>query len=240
MCKRPTIDTSIFLVLAAFFIAGCNSPMALNSKTKTLDLTDSGIALMTLKIANEYKPAFQVTSGFNRPPMISIRNLLKKKFRDFEIGKPYRSVKKKYNEYLVSLEVAPGKHGLTTISGHSYHIMIDGTFSIPIYETFNIQAGKIVYLGHIETINRKKVSDDQLPAGFMLPMIDQAVCGFSGGTWHVTISDNYDADIVAFKQEYPVIAGHTIEKKVLPPWTKPACFGNAFTMSSLLIPIFSS
>jgi len=190
--------------------------MALNAKTKTLNLDEASVALMTLKIANENNTGFQATNCF-----VYVRNLKTGKIQTFIVGKPSNSVKKKFNEYLVSMKYVPGEHRLENIGGSSSQFLIRGSFQIPIYNSVNVQHGKVVYLGRIEAVNRKRVGDDQLRAGPVIPLIDQSVSGFSGGTWHINIYDNYEDDIAAFVQKYPVIGNYAVEKMLLSKWEKP-------------------
>ena len=224
MRRAFAIVSLVFLVLAAFSLAGCASiqPMALSAKTKTLDLSEASVALMTLKISNEYKPGFQPRTGFAAGLFVHKTDQKTGKRQAFEVGKPYHYVAKQYNEYLVSMKVDPGEHKLTTITGASGYFPIAASFQIPIYDSFDVQLDKVVYLGHIEAVNRKRISDDELRAGSIIPLIDQAVSGFSGGTWHIKIFDNYENDIAAFKQKYPLINNYTVEKMVLSPWEKPS------------------
>ena len=192
-------------------MAGCAStqPMALNAKTETLDLSEASVALMTLKIANEYKTGFQPTDCF-----VYVKNLKTGKIQTFIVGKPSHSVKKQFNDYLVSMKCVPGEHRFQNIGGSSRHFPIYGSFSIPVSGSFDIQPGKVVYLGRIEAVNRKRVGN-QPRAGSVIPLIDQGVSGFGGGTWHIKIFDNYEEDIAAFMQKYPLIGNYTVEKMVL-------------------------
>jgi len=211
MYRRLTIVFLVFLVLAVFSMAGCAStqPMALSAKTKTLDLDKASVALMTLKIANEYKTGFQPTDCF-----VYIKDLKTGKVQTFIVGKPNHSVKNQFNDYLVSMKCVPGEHRFQNIGGSSSHFPIYGSFVIPVSDSFDIQPGKVVYLGRIEAVNRKRVGD-QPRAGSVIPLIDQGASGFSGGTWHIKIYDNYEEDIAAFKQNYPLIGNYSVEKKVL-------------------------
>ena len=70
-------------------------------------------------------------------------------------------------------------------------------------------------------MNRKRQDDNELRAGPVIPLIDQAVAGFSGGTFEVKIFDNYDDDMAVFRQKHPALGHFTVERAVLPPWTKP-------------------
>ncbi|MHC4323452.1 MAG: hypothetical protein ACYSUX_04170 [Planctomycetota bacterium] len=211
MYRRLTIVSLVFSVLVVFSMVGCAStqPMALSAKTKTLDLSEASVALMTVKIANEFKPGFQPTDCF-----VYIKDVKTGKIQTFIVGKPNQSVKKQFNDYLVSMRCIPGEHRLQNIGGSSRHFPIYGSFQIPVSNSFDIQPGKVVYLGRIEAVNRKRVGN-QPRAGSVIPLIDQGVSGFSGGTWHIKMYDNYEEDIAAFKERYPLIGNYTVEKMVL-------------------------
>lgn len=211
MYRRLTIVSLVFLVLVVFSMAGCAStqPMALNAKTETLDLSETSVALMTLKIANEHNKGFQSTNCF-----VYIKDMKTGKAETYIVGKPNHSAKNQFNDYLVSMKCVPGEHRLQNITGNSNKLFISGTFRIPVSGSFDIQPGKVVYLGRIEAVNRKRVGN-QPRAGSVIPLIDQAVSGFSGGTWHINMYDNYEEDIAAFKQKYPLIDNYTVEKMVL-------------------------
>ena len=44
----------------------------------------------------------------------------------------------------------------------------------------------------------------------------------SGGTFEIQISDNYETDLVAFMERYPGLVGVTVERAILPPWSRPS------------------
>ena len=98
---------------------------------------------------------------------------------------------------------------------------IRGTFGAPVFMPFELSSGSIVYLGRIEATIRARRSDDELRAGPPVPLIDQAVSGLSGGTLEIRTSDNYDGDVQAFGEKYPAFAGLTMERAVLPAWSRP-------------------
>jgi hypothetical protein len=211
MYRRLTTVSLVSLVLVIFSLAGCASTqhMALNAKTKTLDLEKTSVALMTVKIANEFKSGFQPTSC-----VVHIKEMKKGKVRNFILDKPNHSVKKQFNDYLVSMSCVPGENKFQNISGGSSHFPIYGSFVIPVSNSLDIPPGKVVYLGRIEAVNRKRVGDEPR-AGSVIPLIDQSVSGFSGGTWHIKMHDNYEEDIAAFKEKYPLLGNYTIERMAL-------------------------
>jgi hypothetical protein len=98
---------------------------------------------------------------------------------------------------------------------------IRGTFGAPVFMPFELSSGSIVYLGRIEATIRARRSDNELRAGPLVPLIDQAVSGLSGGTFEIPISDNYEGDVQAFGEKYPACAGLTMERAVLLAWSRP-------------------
>lgn len=136
----------------------------------------------------------------------------------FSAGAVHRSVEEQYNEYLISLSLAPGKYKLQDIVGISTGFLIMGNFAVPIYADFELPANKAVYLGRIEATNREKKNDDEAAAGSIIPLIDQGVTGYASGTFDVSIYDNYEKDIPLFKQKYKVLKEINIDKLVLPSW----------------------
>jgi hypothetical protein len=76
-----------------------------------------------------------------------------------------------------------------------------------------------MYLGHIDaTVVERK--DGEFRAGPLIPLIDQAATGFSGGTWDITVSDQFDDDVSAFRKDFPALSSASIERDVLPAWDK--------------------
>ncbi len=49
----------------------------------------------------------------------------------------------------------------------------------------------------------------------MIPLVDQAVAGYSGGTFDVVITDRRDDDMSFFLQEYPFLKEISIETKIM-------------------------
>ena len=77
------------------------------------------------------------------------------------------------------------------------------------------------YIGHIEATIEERIDDKLLRAGFVIPLIDQAVTGASGGTFVVKITDLFENDIQLFQTEYPYLAQHQIKNSILPQWNQP-------------------
>jgi len=216
--RKHFVNRAVMCVwLLAFFVSGC-AGMAINEKTKTLDLTKESIVLMTVKTANNYKPIYQPNVQFIR--IFTAGNKDKKDLHLFRATKPYNKVAQQFNEYLISINLPAGNYELKEITGQGTDGFFNGNFVIPLYINFELKPNKLVYLGHIEATNRKRAYDYELRAGSMIPLLDQAVTGFSGGTFDVNIYDNFDRDLAVFKKEYPVIGEYNDEKMILTPRKK--------------------
>ena len=140
----------------------------------------------------------------------------------FKVDGKYRDIENEYNEYLISFQLPPGKYKLRELFAQSGIFPVRGTFSIPIYSMFEIEANKIIYLGHIEAYVKKRTRDDELRAGLVIPLIDQAVIDAADGTFVIEINDLFQNDIELFKKQYHYLSDYNIENRTLPPWKKPS------------------
>lgn len=210
----------VVLMLSIMILcSGCANPMALNKSDKKLDLSKNSIAIMSVKVSNENVPSCQPSVY-----VISLGRL--KKFNDykyFKVKSVFAKEKDKYNEYLISIAMPAGQYLIKDVCGESLKLLppIDAVSLMPVYLPFELKPNEITYLGRIEGIIRKRQNDNELRAGFLMPLIDQAVAGFSSGTYDITITDSYDADLQHFTQEYPVLKNYTVNKSLLPSWKQP-------------------
>jgi hypothetical protein len=208
------------LCVVVFMLGGCATmkPPALNSNTKAIDVSKESIALLTVKIANEYKTSYQPNIKYAFVWSDSEKD--RGKF-SFSVDEKYNEVENSFNEYLVSFQLPPGKYKLRELFAHSGIFPVIGSFSVPVYSPFSIEPGKIIYLGHIEATIKERTDEQLLRAGPVIPLIDQAVTGASGGTFIITINDLYENDIKLFQQKYPYLAQHKVENSTLPQWRQP-------------------
>ena len=209
------------LCAIVFVLNGCATinPSALNTNITAIDLSKESIALLTVKVANEYKTSFQpnITAIFVGSDVEKDGE----KFT-FQIDGKYKEVEDSFNEYLISFQLPAGTYKLLRL--HAYNgdnFFITGIFSIPIYSTFSIEPQKIIYLGHIEATLVERTDEKLLRAGPVLPLLDQAVVGASGGTFVIQIEDLYESDIKLFQQRYPYLAKYQVENLTLPQWSQP-------------------
>lgn len=197
----------IFLVLYVFFISGCSSHigMALKENDQNIVIEKNSILLLKINIINEYK---------EYPPeikAIGISNTKERLVFDASEGL-YQAIGEKGNSYLISMKLKPGNYSKLKIEGIATGFLIMGSFNfLPDYE-FNIKENQVLYLGELNATNIEKTKDHERRAGRVIPLLDQAVTGFSGGTFKLNLLDNYEANITDFRARYPSLRGQKIYK----------------------------
>jgi hypothetical protein len=193
-------------------------PSALGPDGKQLDVSEESIALLSVKVTNKYKTDYQP----------DIKNVFiwedksedRKKY-SFAVEEKYNEVENEFNEYLISFQLPPGKYEIREFFAQKWAFPVIGSFTLPIYADFSIAPNEIVYLGNIDARIIERTSDDELRAGLVIPLVDQAVTGASGGTFVIEITDCFNDDIEKFKQKYYQLTGCDIINLTLPPWKKP-------------------
>jgi len=208
------------IALIAFLFAGCATikPSALNQSIQSIDISQESIAILSIKVSNKFKPTYQPKI---KQVLVWENGKDNNKKYSFKVEDSYKEIENEYNEYLISFQLTPGKYKLSKLFAQSGIFPVKGGFSIPIYSVFEIEANKIIYLGHIDASVKEKTNDDELRAGPVIPLLDQAVTGASGGTFVIDISDMFENDIDLFKKQYPYLSSYNIENKTLPQWKKP-------------------
>jgi hypothetical protein len=181
-------------------------------------LAKESIALLTVKIANKYKTSYQP----NIKHVIVCSNGEKDREKySFKVGEKYNEVGNSYNEYLISFQLPAGTYKLRELFAQSGKFPVIGSFAVPVYSSFSIAHNKIIYLGHLEANIKERTDNKELRAGSVIPLIDQAVTGASGGTFVVTITDLFEDDIKLFQKEYPYFKQYQVDNLTLPQWTQP-------------------
>ncbi len=207
---------------ALVLFSGCVStkPMALSSKTQRIDVGQESVALMTVRLANTFK--------LSRQPHLKYVQVRRDdgsgEEANYEIADILAQSEDETNQFeeaALSFPLRPGRYQLRFIWVTSPSLLAPGNGTVPIYSRFEIKPGQVVYLGRAEATRRERKSDDELRAGPVIPLIDQSVSGFSGGTFEVAIRDSYEEDLAKLRKLYPALEGAQIAKAVLPAWRKP-------------------
>lgn len=198
------------LVLATA-VSGCATTMPLQPDGKAPDLAKSTVFVARVKVRNENKKDKQPilvnmvigvgnapTQPFGKPTLIKNEN---------EGGK----------DYFASFEAPVGPKVTIQTVGFLYQGFLVNAFAVaPINVALDVPEKKIVYLGKLEArIVPREGNEDKPRAGEVLPLIDQAVAGFSTGSWDLKVTDDFDADMAALKEKYPFLGDLPVEKAIL-------------------------
>ncbi len=233
------------LVLMGAAVSGCkhHQPMALERTGEALDLSAESVVLLRLGVQSEYRPRFkpraevvvvepigETSAGVDVAKEhasdmgnFQLRSQLGggKGWQSFKIGGPRTDPSSGPREYLLSMALAPGKYRLryivVTATVVPYHPTGKAWSFVPIYADFGVEPGKVQYAGSIEAVNRHRTDQTQLRAGPLFRMMEQAMAGFSDGTYWVTIADRYGDDVPAFRQAYPALGTCEITRTILRP-----------------------
>jgi hypothetical protein len=182
--------------------------MTLDANKGNLAKVTKPVGIFTLRTENVYKPSF-------RPEVkkITLVSSSSKAKTTFDTSKPYKQEKKGYLEYLVSVDLAPGNYSIGNVEGGGSGFLISGHFSFPVKAHFDLASG-IAYLGHVTMTNRERKEGEER-SGSIFPLLDQSVCGFSGGTFDITVTDRGETDIPDFIQAYPALKDANITKAIM-------------------------
>ncbi len=213
MTKEPIqwgIGQICAVLLTTIFLAGCAAPI--DKKATSLDLSKESIVVVSMKMTNAYRPAFKPTTlGIAVGSRVAALPLT----QSAPVGQPvppYPPTQKLGranvtilgNEALVLLRLPPGPYKLSRLWGMTINFPIQAEMSYAVKADFEVPPQAVVYLGHVDIVNKERIDKDDQASGFAIPLIDQAVAGFSGGTLEVALSDHYERDIGMLRAEYPV------------------------------------
>jgi ketosteroid isomerase-like protein len=197
--------------------------MALTKGQSNIDLTKKSIALLSVRISNQYKPSRQLEllSVFICPQ--SEPNCKHDLPSQYESPyKPYKREKNSFNEYLLFYELESGTFNIDGFyTTYRIPTLISGFGFAKLNLITEIKPNSISYLGHLNIILREKKSKAEMMAGGAIPYIDQSIAGFSSGTFDVAVEDKFDEDMKSFISEYPALQKVNIEKSILPQWVRP-------------------
>lgn len=202
----------ILLIFAAplFFTSCTLTDMPLREGVEAIDLETGPIALFSLHSTKSYKPKHQARLG-----NVKVDGESGKKMFQGQWGDVYMSgYLGDTVESLQSFQLEPGEYTLKSIGGGTQHFKPPGKFTCAVGAKFELQPHEVVYIGRIDMRCRKRVGDEPR-AGGLFPLIDQAIVGYAGGTWDVAIEDQYFADLIAFRRDYPFLKDVEITKRLM-------------------------
>lgn len=121
--------------------------------------------------------------------------------------------------YLLRAELAPGRYVIRTIFASAGGFPFLPTFEVPVHANLQVGPPGIYYLGHLEAIVRER-QNGEFRAGPMVPLLDQAIGGASGGTFDIRIWDQWSTDEARFRQRFEALRNAPITLQVLPPFDR--------------------
>lgn len=206
-------------IVMMFVLSGCAANMALTKGQEQVDLSEKSVVLASIRISNQNKPGYQPSLMYAF--FFANSSDAEKTHIDLKVD-PFKSEKDKYNEYLMSFTLKPGKYNFSQIWGnYKIPMLMNATCVVPINSQIEVKPNSIVYVGHIDATIRERKNDTEDRAGGLIPLIDQSLSGFSSGTFDVVISDKYEEDIKAYAAEYPAVGKINVEKAIMPLWVRP-------------------
>ena len=208
------IFKTLLCLWLALLISGCAQNMALTKEQGSIDLSEKSIALLSVRVSNRNKPSFQPEI---KNALIVPKDGITNTSYLFMVGDPYKETDD-YKDYLLSFSLEPGMHHFRWI-GVVYQTvpLIAAGCNINLDMKKDIKPKSVVYLGHMDAVIREKKNGESTNCP-LLPLIDQAVAGFSTGVLDVTITDNFANDKNLFYSEFPSLKNLTIDKSILPAW----------------------
>jgi hypothetical protein len=210
-----------FAWLAVLFLVGCanTSPMAVNKKTKDLDLNSKSVVLMTIDLArpeaSRYVPV---------PLWVDITRLdgsAGTARQVFKVDGDAGSIRSKvHNKFMFRFALEPGKYELNTVFGTAKAFPFNGFFQVPLMMQVNVTPKSVTYVGRVNALLRPRVGNE-FRAGSVIPLIDQAATGISGNTIDITVVDASQEDVAEFKSTFPALATTEIRTELLPAFDRP-------------------
>ena len=219
MCNR-------YLTLTAFLIAllvtGCATPtkMAFQNDSNSIPSDMKPVLLMTVTLKNAYKTSYQPNLQFVQVEKKDAKNKIDRlNFAVDEKAISGTGTAETGNSYFIRMELENGEYVIRGLAGTSNSLMVYGSFFAPLHVDTNSSGTGVFYLGHVAATVRER-KDGEFKAGPSIPLLDQAVTGFSGGTFEVEISDQFEKDIADFKARFPALSSVAIQKAILPSFDR--------------------
>jgi len=217
--KKMKNFTLASLICTIALLSGCATQIKMSptKDTYALDTSKESTVLIGLTLRNDYHPSYQPS-----PIVLHVERGDASQMSDrlnFIFDREGVDENSTETNYLARISLPPGKYIMRGISGGAGLLPFHGNFFTPLHEDLEVKPNQIEYVGRVTAVVQER-KDGELRAGPMIPLLDQAVTGFSGGTWEVAVADNYESDVAAFRTAFPVLEKANVEKAILPPWDK--------------------
>ena len=211
-------------LLAAVFVAvltGCASApyMPLADETTKVDATKP-LYLLSVSIKNDYRQRWQprvmnvildkdLASGKQEPIV----------FRMDSKGVIAAETDNATTTYLVRFSADSFPHSVRGFNTVASAFPIHGFYFVPLHAALPRADSGVHYLGAVKAVLRER-KDNEFRAGPVIPLIDQAIAGASGGTFDIEIFDSYATDVELFKKTFSALRNVEVKKSLLPKWDR--------------------
>lgn len=201
---------------------GCATvnPMAFDKTTPAIDTKEKSIVLMTVDVSR--------SDGSRHVPEPFLVRLqkpqpqTKEDHQNFQISKGADSLQEDGRTvYLLRLALVAGEYKLLEVAGTANAFPFTSMFMVPLNMDVNVKPGSVTYMGRVTAKLRKRVGNE-FRAGPVIPLLDQAVSGMSGGTWDISVDNLADKDIALFRSTFPALKNVSIDTVPLPAFDRAA------------------
>jgi len=207
------------LVAAIGLLSGCATvhEMGVDRNTKTLALDGKGLVLMSLQVSNAYKPEYQ--------PQVIVAHVETPNADTQEDRHNYKTdldgtvSSGGGARYLLRMELPPGKYVIRGATCMYQSLFLVASCQLPIHADIEVSANTVTYLGRVSGVMRER-QEGEFRAGPVIPLVDQAVTGFSGSTFDVVISDEREEDLKSYRMLFPALANADIGIAIAPPFNR--------------------
>lgn len=218
----------MFMALAFAPASAAKSKMPLDPKAKEIDTSSEGIGILVFRLENHRKEKVIPRIG-----SVHIHDEQGERIVKYGIKKAGSFLPSKGDVLsplqIVSIQLPTGAYSIGIIRGYGMHIRKSskgyaqgypqGTWGFKLNYPFDIEKGKVVYLGRINgAIVDKKDKDDDSAArvfatfeGVVPTAIASARAGFTGGVFEIETTSAYEEDMTLLKERYPWLDTAAIE-----------------------------
>lgn len=194
--------------------------MAFQNDTDRLTEKSKPVYLMTANIKNAYRTSFQ--------PKLVVVNVEKAGAKEAadrinftldDKAKRETGSATEGNSYLLRMELDPGAYEIRGLTSQMFAFPIMAQFFTPVHSPLQVAGPGVYYLGRLTATVRER-QGNEFRAGPPIPLVDQAIAGASGGTFDVSITDEWAADEALFRAKFPALKGVAVTKAVLPAFDR--------------------
>jgi hypothetical protein len=198
-------------------LTGCATRMPMALADGAAPKPGKVTVLMSADLKNAYKPGWQpelVVAKWQKPGAEDASGRFN--FKPDETALVALPGANGDKTYLLSLELEPGKYQFADLTAMARSFPIVGWFTALVMQEMTFAQAGVVYIGNVSATVRER-QGDEMRAGPVIPLIDQAVVGASGGTFDIETADRWSVDEALFKSVYPGLAGAQIGKQLMAP-----------------------